>query len=321
MLNETEYLDVIIRYLNNPQDEKLQAEVLSFRSESAEHENYFLEIEKVWSNSAKSATLHSINVKRSAKRLKNTLTDSNNSKPKGWYWLGRIAAVVALALSGLWIYKSNTNEVYIVKTTQLHQIDTVALPDGSTVILAENSGLKYSEKFNKDQRDLYLTKGKAFFKIKKDTAHPFRVKLGESEVAVVGTSFNINLTTQQIDLDVKTGKVIFSPYKDGASSILTKGQALTYNILKKEMITRLAQNADAWLTKELVFVDTPLDEVCKQLSEYYQIKISIQENKGSNKKLNATFTNQTLENVLVLLNETYNIKIRKEKNQIILINP
>lgn len=321
MLNENEYLDLIVRYLNNPQDDRLHSEVTSFRTESAEHENYFLEVERIWSNSAKAAPLNSIDVLRSAKHLESTLKAVTAHKNMGWHWFIRIAAVIALAVSSIWFYNANSEEVFIVRSTKGDQIDTVALPDGSKVILSENSSVKYSEKFNKDQRDLYLVRGKAFFEIKKDTLHPFKVKLGASEVAVVGTSFNINVTTQQIDLDVKTGKVSFSPYKDGALSMLTEGQGLTYRINEKQVFARLSQNSDSWLTRELVFVDTPLDEVCKQLSAYYEINIKLQENKGSNKKLNATFTNQTLENVLVLLNETYNIKIRKQKNQITLINP
>lgn len=321
MLDEPGYLDVIIRYFNTPEDEKLRSELLSYRSKSVEHENYFLEMEKVWANTAKSAVLDTIDVNHSVKQFKNSLPDSSQASHRAWYWLGRIAAVMAIALTGLWFYTSNTKEVYVVRVTQSQQIDTVALPDGSEVVLSENSEIKYSNKFTKEQRDFYLTKGKAFFKIQKDATHPFKVKMGESEVLVVGTSFNINFTSQQIDLDVKTGKVLFSPYEDGASSVLTKGQALTYNIQGKQLTTRLSQNADAWLTKELTFVDTPLDEVCKQLSVYYKVNISLKEGKGSNKKLNATFTNQSLENVLVLLNETYNIEIRKKNNQIILINP
>jgi len=321
MLNETEYLDLIVRYLNNPQDEKLQGEMLSFRSKSTAHENYFLEIERVWTNSARSAPLETIDAKQSAKRFRQTLTHVSAGKNKAWRWLSGIAALMALALVGLWNYSSNLEDVYIVRTTQAHQIDTVNLPDGSKVILAENASLKYADKFNQSQRNVHLIKGKAFFNIKKNQAHPFKVKIGESEVIVVGTSFNINLTTQRIDIDVKTGKVIFSPHKDAASSILTKGQALTYNIQRKEMTTRLAQNADSWLTKELVFVDTPLEEVCKQLTNYYGVEIKIQNDKHTAKKLNANFKNQSLDDVLLILNETYNIKINKEHNQIKLITP
>lgn len=321
MLNETEYRDLIVRYLNNPQDESLHAAVMSFRSESAEQENYFLEMEKVWMLSARSASLENINPKKSAKDFKKALAETTKKTNSTWHWIGRVAAVIALAFAGLWLYNSSTEEVFVVRNTHQNQIDTVAFPDGSRVILSESSELKYSNKFNAQNRDMYLTKGKAFFKIKKDPNHPFRVKMGESTVSVVGTSFNINLSNQKIDLDVKTGKVIFSPYQEGTASVLIAGQALTYDIQKKEYNARLSQNSDSWLTKELVFVDTPLEEVCKQLSEYYETNITLQHSKSTAKKLNATFTNQSLANVLTLLNETYNIKIKKENNQIILITP
>jgi transmembrane sensor len=321
MPNDREYLDLIVKHLNNPEDEELRAVVFSFRSESADQERYFLEIEKIWSLSPKTARLGVINVKKSSKNLKKALTANSHSRRTTFYWLSRVAAILVLAFAGLWIYKSNTNELFIVKTTQKNELDTVALIDGSRIILAENSTLKYSEDFNAKERSVYLVKGKAFFEIAKDPKHPFKVKMEESEVSVVGTSFNISFSTSKIDLDVKTGKVIFSPNKEGESSILTAGQALTYNVLKRELTSRLSQNADSWLTKELVFVDTPLEEVCKQLSEYYQTDIKLQNRKHSDKKLNAVFTNQPLADVLTLLNETYNIKIRKENNKIILITP
>lgn len=144
--------------------------------------------------------------------------------------------------------------------------------------------------------------------------------MNKSDVTVLGTSFNIKVSSVQIDLSVKTGRVMFSPFQNGSKSILSEGQAITYDSEKGEIVAKTAQNADAWLTKELTFVDTPLEEVCKQLSAYYHADIKLQNNKR-NKKLNATFKNQTLAQVLEVLNETYNIKIKKEKDQITLITP
>ncbi len=321
MLNEPEYLDLIVRYLNNPQDEELHSAVSSFRAKSTEHEKYFLEIEKVWSVSEKSFVLNSNDLKSSVKSFNKSLKLIAKPKNSAWHWIGRVAAIIAIAVAGLWVYKSTDKEEYIVKQTHSNQLDTLALPDGSKIILAENSGVKYSEKFSKEDRTITLTQGQAFFEIARDTKHPFKVKMGQSEVMVLGTSFNIKLSKDNIDLDVKTGKVKFSPYEGGTSSILTKGQGLTYERTLDKLSSRSSQNADAWYTKQLVFVDTPLDEVCKQLSTYFNTTIKLEGKHRSAKKLNATFTNQSLENVLILLNETYNIKIEKQNTQIILSTP
>ena len=71
----------------------------------------------------------------------------------------------------------------------------------------------------------------------------------------------------------------------------------------------------------MVFVDTPLEEVCKQLTGFYGKEIKLSYLGSENKKLNAVFKDQSLEQVLEILNETFNIKINKENNQINLIKP
>jgi len=321
MSNQPEYLNLIVQYLNNPQDEELRAAITSFRSKSIDQEKYFLEIERMWNLSSKSSRLELVNTNKSSKRFKEALTNISGNGFNIWQWVGRIAAVMVLASVGFWIYNLNSKVIFVVKSTPSNQTDSIALTDGSLIILSENSTLKYPEKFNTREREIYLTQGKAFFKIAKDLKRPFRVRMGESKVSVLGTSFNLNFSPTTIDLDVKTGRVMFSPYLNGTSSILTAGQALSYNIQKKEFTTRLSQNADSWLTHELVFVDTPLEEVCRQLSGYYKTEIKLESTNKNIKRLNATFKNETLIEVLEVLKEIYSIKIKKQEHKIILKTP
>lgn len=318
---EPEYLDLIIKYLNNPQDEKLRAEVTSFRGESVDQENYFLEIEKIWNLSGQAEKLAGVDKENAALELKNKLVPNLKPKYSNWYWISRIAAVITIFSLGIFIYNLTSKEAFLIKTTLANQIDSVALSDGSMIILAENSELKYSDKYSSTHRNVYLTKGQAFFKIAKDPKHPFKVIMDNSNVVVIGTSFNIKISANLIDLGAITGKVLFTPYQQGTTSVLTAGQALTYDVLKKELLTKTSQNANAWLTKELIFVDTPLEEVCKQLSNYYGEDIRLKNNNRVVKKLNATFKHQNLEQVLEILSETYNVKISKENNRINLITP
>jgi transmembrane sensor len=316
-----ESLDLISRYLNNPTSPILQKEIAEFRSVTPENDIYFLEVEKIWHHSVSASRLEGVNTSGAVKNFRKTL--SIHTAPRSGYitWFRSIAASILLLAIGYWIYNQSTKINYIVKTTAQNQVDSVKLNDGSVIILAANSELKYPEKFDANSREISLVKGQAFFKIAKDAYHPFKVILNQSAVVVLGTSFNIKITDDKIELGVKTGRVMFSPYKDGATSILTAGQALSYDIHKKELVTKTAENQDAWLTKELVFVDTPLEEVCEQLTNYYGTVIKLQNNKHAAKKLNAKFKNQSLGEVLIVLNGMYNIKINNEHNQINLITP
>lgn len=321
MLQNAESLDLIARYLNNPADQFLQAEISRFCAESADNEAYFLEIEKIWNRSASASRLETVDEKGAIKQFKKTLKKQPSTKKLFNGWFQAFAAAVLLFIVGYVLYAQSVQPNYIIKATAKNQIDSVKLADGSVIILNENTVLKYPDEFNSDTREVFLSKGQAFFKIARDINHPFKVSMNKSDVEVLGTSFNIKLANHKIELGVKTGKVLFSPYKGGATSILTAGQALSYDIEKKELITKTAQNDDAWLTKELVFVDTPLDEVCKQLTDYYGVVIKLKDQKHAIKKLNAKFQNQSLNDVLIVLNETYNITIKKENHQINLITP
>ncbi|WP_199137020.1 FecR family protein [Pedobacter sp. ASV12] len=300
-------------------DPALQQEVEQFRAQSPENEIYFLETQKLWELSSKAARLANVDEKKAVGELRDYLKSSRPSRNLKLVWFRNIAAAVLVLSMGYWIYRQNTKIVYLTKLTGNSQVDTVKLADGSVIVMAENSELKYPEKFD-GEREIAFARGQAFFKIAPNPAHPFKVVMNKSDVTVLGTSFNIKVSSVQIDLSVKTGRVMFSPFQNGSKSILSEGQAITYDSEKGEIVAKTAQNADAWLTKELTFVDTPLEEVCKQLSAYYHADIKLQNNKR-NKKLNATFKNQTLAQVLEVLNETYNIKIKKEKDQITLITP
>jgi transmembrane sensor len=318
MRSNSEFLALIARHLNNPDDKECQLQVEQFRIESAQNESFFLEIKKVWELSPKSSILSEIDTKLSAKKFKSNLT--KNSSKSGSLWFRGVAAAILLFAISYLIYAQSTKIVFSTLKTATHQIDSVKLVDGSVIILAENSELRYPDQFA-STREIILTKGQAFFKIAKDPKHAFKVIMNKSDVVVLGTSFNIKMSETKIDLGVITGRVIFTPYQNGTTSILTAGQALTYDVAKKEFLTKNAQNSDSWLTKELVFVDTPLEDVCKQLTDYYGADIRLQNNKHKVKKLNATFKYQSLNQVLEILNETYNIKIKKENNQINLITP
>lgn len=68
---------------------------------------------------------------------------------------------------------------------------SVTLPDGTKVILNAMSELRYPVAFTKTERKVEL-KGEGYFEVAKDTGHPFKVKLNESEIEVLGTHFNVS---------------------------------------------------------------------------------------------------------------------------------
>ena len=119
------------------------------------------------------------------------------------------------------------------------EIDVVFLPDKSLVYLNKNSTLIYDERFNEDERIVYL-KGESFFKISHNPDKPFIVYTDYSKTKVLGTSFNINAGKEITEVSVFSGTVGFSKLGDSDEKmeILEKKNKLIFRNssgLKKRM--------------------------------------------------------------------------------------
>ncbi|WPR73792.1 FecR family protein [Algoriphagus sp. NG3] len=179
-------------------------------------------------------------------------------------------------------------------------IKNVRLPDGSTVSLFHNSTIKVAKNFSENR--LISLSGEAFFEVKKDTLHPFRVESANLTTEVLGTSFLIrNQPDQQEVVAVKTGLVKVSDQVDSVF-MLTPNLRLDY-VEKAGAVSTIAENDPLffWTEDILVFHNTPMKEMIKTLEEWYGVKI-IADLKSSNScKISGTYENQSLESILQLI--------------------
>lgn len=318
MKEDFAFQNIILKYLNDPENEILAKQVAESRLESPEKEQLFQDVKTIWENASLTKALNGPDYKLSLASFKENLTDHVIIRRNRNGWLKIAAAVAIITFAGYWIIPRNKEIVYIIKETH-QQIDSVFLSDGTKVILAANTRVKYAEKLDATSRQISLEKGQAFFKVHRDVTRPFDVIIGQSKVTVLGTSFNINFGGKFIKLAVKTGKVMFTPNAVSTASVLVAGQALNYDLVLQRIEMGNGANANAWITKQLEFVDMPLEEVCNQLSAYYNIKIVFHDRKHSSKKFNANFKDSSLEEILAVLKQTYKIKI-ETNDHIITIN-
>jgi len=71
------------------------------------------------------------------------------------------------------------------------QTSHLFLFDGTEVWLNSGSKFRYPNKFNRNERNVYL-EGEAFFKVAHNKDLPFKVKTGKLEVEDLGTAFNVS---------------------------------------------------------------------------------------------------------------------------------
>ncbi|QNF32121.1 FecR family protein [Adhaeribacter swui] len=227
------------------------------------------------------------------------------------YWYG-IAATFLLLL-GFALYprfRVPENQVALLqKQNDLKKAQRVALSDGSLVWLEPGSQIKYPVQFTGASRDVFLH-GKAFFSVARDKQHPFRVYGSAVEVKVLGTSFGVDFTTEQVaEVLVRTGKVAvtstekslpdYLPFVHTAKKTvqLQLNEKAHFDATRdtaiKQKISKLYWEKQLPLEK-LVFPDNPLTEVIQALEDQHRVTITLANVRLKQCNLTAYFYNQPL---------------------------
>lgn len=226
-----------------------------------------------------------------------------------------IAAAVVIVLLVWWLVNPHNSNRTIVADADVKE---VLLEDGSQVYLRRGASLQYPDHFAKNKRAVQLT-GEAFFNVAHNTAQPFIITAGSTNVTVVGTSFSVITHIDSVQLIVKTGRVRFNALSDTTNKVLVSaGEKAVFvqNHLRKEMNTD--ENFNAWQSKQLVFNNTPLQQVAATLSNYYQIQMSL--NASDSAKIapttvTITFNDQSLATVLNELSLITSYQFKQKGNR------
>lgn len=227
-----------------------------------------------------------------------------------------IALLIGLSVGGYFLYDSMKPPKDLVLYTE-HQVMKDTLPDGSMVTLNKRSLLSYPPKFRGNKREVVL-KGEGFFNVTPDKNKPFIIHAGETDITVVGTSFNVKNIDGNTEVVVETGIVRVT--KNGETIVLNAGERTTIsahsNTPVKEEVTDKLYNY--YRTKEFVCDDTPLWKLVEVINEAYDVNIVFGREELRNIPITSPFYNQSLDQVLEVISLTLNIKVIKKDNQIIL---
>jgi ferric-dicitrate binding protein FerR (iron transport regulator) len=238
------------------------------------------------------------------------------------FYTYRIAAVLVLGLLlGIsWVYLNRMKDM--VRVLAEDQPVEVNLEDGTRVWLNRNSSFRYSRSFDLEERRVYLS-GEAWFDVARDTSMPFVVDAGAALVEVLGTSFNVNAYKKNpmVEITVESGLVALSSKSDQQEQIVMKaGSGGTYNKARKEL--KLTNSSDpnsiSWMTRELVFNGSSLREVCELISKVYGVHMEVLNQELASCPITVTFSDQSLESVLRVLELTLDLQISRDGDEIIL---
>jgi len=150
----------------------------------------------------------------------------------------------------------------------------LTLADGTKVWLNAASSLKYPVKFDAEKRQVEV-EGEAYFAVAHDQEQPFKVVSRGQEIEVLGTAFNVSAYAD--DGDVKTTLV------EGSVQLMAKGSGTRIQLRPNEQAilkngTLKTRQVDiqrfiAWKNGDFYFDETPLADMMKELSRWYDVEV------------------------------------------------
>jgi transmembrane sensor len=213
--------------------------------------------------------------------------------------------------------------IKVVVSNMTNELHKEILSDGTIVWLNPKSSLEYPENFTGELREVKM-KGEAFFEVTKDHAHPFVIYSGGVVTRVWGTSFRIRTNGElQTEVSVVTGKVsVKIPRKKDSEVMLLPDQKVTY-LKSTELLTKEQEKPTStmgiWKKTNLSFDNMPLSEVILVLNKKFGYEIATEDETLKKYLLKADFNNESLPEILELLEKSLNINYKINDRQIIFI--
>lgn len=198
---------------------------------------------------------------------------------------------------------------------------SLTLSDGSVVRLNSNSRLILPQVFRENKREVTL-RGEAYFEINSNPEKPFLIHTDHAVIRVLGTSFNVKASSQNnVQVVVKEGKVSLQENNPSQPQevMLTKNQLGYLDIGASEISVEEVpvDNYLSWMTRRLVFDNTPFRRVCTQLERIYDIDCSIRDQQLSQIYFTANFERESLEKTLGVIANSLDISYQIEGEHII----
>jgi transmembrane sensor len=192
------------------------------------------------------------------------------------------------------------------------------------VTLAPQSQLRIGDDFGADAREVHLA-GQAVFQVTHDARRPFRVHTAGVSTEVLGTRFVVRAYADDPDISVALvdGSVRIRSSADSDQSralTLRPGQVARAVIGTAPRVDEQTNAAAllAWTEGQLVFKDTPLSQVARELGRWYDVDIRLADASLSERRLTATLGREPVDQVLELVVLSLDLRYERAGREIVL---
>ncbi len=204
--------------------------------------------------------------------------------------------------------------------TPIGEQRTLQLSEGSIVNLNAQSRLQV--RFTNTQRDIYLPRGEALFKVTPDPARPFRVHVGDTVVQVLGTQFNVYARQDgSVKVSVLEGKVKVSTGAGPSTEpLLEAGDEAEIGAgggIRQDEHTDVA-DAVAWRERKLIFRRTSLEDIAVEFNRYNKhLQIRLEDIEPGAFRFTGAFDADDPQSLAALLARESDLAVERREGEIV----
>lgn len=173
------------------------------------------------------------------------------------------------------VYGNNTNENKrdaLFNTLEIPKGGTykISLADGTRVWINASSSLSFPINFNANERRVKL-KGEAYFEVAKNSSCPFKVELDNTEITVLGTSFNVSNYTSSSITTLVEGAVRVQQAEQ--QNYLKPGEQAVANNGKIKVGPADIEKTIAWKEGYFLFNEDLLKPILEEVARWYDLEL------------------------------------------------
>jgi transmembrane sensor len=230
-----------------------------------------------------------------------------------------VGAVAAVAVLLLLVLPSVAVKHFATQHAELRQI---ALDDGSIVALGPKSKLDVA--FTEGRRNVTMAPGEAFFSVSHDPNRPFVIAVGNTQITVVGTKFNVKYDASGVRVSVVEGVVRVTPPKLALSetpptlSVPAGKEAIIGAEMGAPVVASLGRTRpDNWRTGQLDYNDLPLGEIVSDLNRYIAGEVQLESPRLAGVRLTASLPEDQAMQFIESLPSLLPVSIERHNDRII----
>lgn len=324
-MNEEKIHLKIIRLFSGQATKKEKEQIDDWLNQSEENKKLYEDLREIWLSSGLKNNPDHYDLDRAVRSFQSKIRQSRFAKsPKiRFLQFSKYAAVALLILSLPLFYWLGAQKVfnspsYTNISCAYGDRTNITLPDGTKVWLNSGSKLSFNNNFQTEGRKVKL-EGEAFFSVKKDKRHPFKINAQDVEVTVLGTKFDLKAYPDESTVSATLVEGSLQVKSKSQKTIIKPNEKVVYSKdTHKLSLQKLADTAPEteWVDGRMVFRNESLGELELKLERWFDVDINFADKKVKQLRFTGTLDRESILETLTYFDYSPHLAYKVNGNEI-----